>query len=437
MPEPASELGARGATVKETVHGATQPVPLGADLRAGTDLAGYRLFEVVGRGGMGVVYRAEHRHLGRVAALKVLAAETESPAFRERFVRESRIAASLQHPNIVTVFDAGEAEGLLYIAMQYVDGTDLAAALEENGPLEPDRALSIVGQVADALDAAHSLGLVHRDVKPANVLLEGNRSFLTDFGLTRRVSGKTSLTAHGQFVGTIDYMPPEQIQGQALDARADVYALGCLLHHMLSGATPFPRETQVAVMYAHLQDAPPTLGDGREGLPPALDEVIARAMAKKKEDRYGTCGELVAAVRDAFAPKAEVRSLASVRARQQNVVVADDDPLVRATIRVSLDPQRFRVLEADDARSAVELARKEHAALVFVNFHSAEPDAEVCRALRADPETSTARIIALTPRLSAAQDAALRSAGVDASLPRPFSSLQVRLKVAQLLSETT
>jgi len=421
----------------ETVHGLTTPAPLAPDLRVGTDLAGYRLAEIVGRGGMGVVYRAEHRHLGRVVALKLLAAGSDSASFRERFIRESRIAASLHHPNIVTVYDAGEADGLLYIAMQYVDGTDLATALEKEGALEPVRALAILGQIADALDAAHALGLVHRDVKPANVLLEGDRSYLTDFGLTKSLAGKTSLTAHGQFVGTIEYMPPEQIRGQALDGRGDVYAFGCLLHHVLSGAQPFERDTQVAVMYAHFEDAPPPLTGLRDGLSPELDEVVLRALAKRKEDRYATCGELMAAARDALAPaSASVLPLAPVRARQQTVVIADDDPLVRATIRVSLDPDRFRVLEADDTGSALELTRREQAALVFVNWGSGESAAEVCRGLRADPAMARTKIIALTARLSGAEEARLRSLGVDASLPSPFSSLQVRYKVTELLAET-
>ena len=215
---------------RDTVHGGVEPLPLATDLRAGTTLAGYRLEEVVGRGGMGVVYRACHLLLERTAAVKLLSPELAADAaFRERFVRESRMAAALEHPHVVPVYDAGEQDGLLYIAMRYVDGTDLGTVLERGGALEPSQALAIARQVGSALDAAHERSIVHRDVKPANVLIDERGAYLSDFGLTKRVSSETRLTAHGQFVGTIDYMPPEQIEGARLDPRSDVYAFGCVL----------------------------------------------------------------------------------------------------------------------------------------------------------------------------------------------------------------
>ena len=267
--------------------------------------AGFRIERELGRGGMGVVYLAEHVHLGRRVALKFLGPGlSESGDFRERFVRESRVAASLHHPNIVTVYDAGEAEGRLYIAMQYVDGTDLSTLLASEGPLAPPRAVDIVSQVAGALDAAHAEGLVHRDVKPANVLMRGQHAYLTDFGLTKRTTSATSLTQTGQFVGTAQYMAPEQILGEPVDGRADIYALGCILYHCLTGAPPFERDNSVAVIYAHLNDPPPAATAARPELPAAIDDVIARAMAKSPDDRYSTGAELAAAARAALEPGA-------------------------------------------------------------------------------------------------------------------------------------
>src|SRR5215211_6434322 len=207
------------------------------DPRIGKVIAGYRIEERVGRGGMGVVYRAEHLNLRRRAAIKIIAPDlAESDGFRERFTREARIAAALQHPNIVTVYDAGEADGLLYLAMQYIEGSDLASVLRNQGRLRPYRALDVCRQIAAALDAAHAEGLIHRDIKPANVLIEGRTAFLTDFGLTKRMDGtQTNLTKAGDVVGTIHYVAPEQIEGGRVDARTDIYSLGCLVYHCLTG----------------------------------------------------------------------------------------------------------------------------------------------------------------------------------------------------------
>jgi serine/threonine-protein kinase len=269
--------------------------------RIGTEYAGYRILALLGRGGMSVVYRAENPRLGMTVALKVLAPElADDEVFRERFVSESRLAAALNHPNIITIYDAGEADGALFIAMRFVRG-DLRAVLVEEGPLEPGRAVGLLEQVASALDAAHAEGLIHRDVKPANILLDSadgrpEVAYLADFGLTKHVGSHTGLTASGAFLGTIDYMAPEQIEDQPLDGRADVYSLGCVAFQCLTGAPPFPRATEAAVLWAHMQEPPPRVSDLRPGLPSGLDAAVARALAKAPEERFQTCGELAAAL---------------------------------------------------------------------------------------------------------------------------------------------
>src|SRR3954470_9246638 len=280
------------------------------DPRIGKVIAGYRVEERVGRGGMGVVYRAEHLNLRRRAAIKIIAPDlAESEGFRERFTREARIAAALEHPNIVTVYDAGELDGLLYLAMQYIQGSDLSAVLRTEHRLRPYRAIDVIRQVASALDAAHAMGLIHRDVKPANVLIEGRTAFLTDFGLTKRLDGEhTELTRVGDVVGTIHYVAPEQIEGAQVSARSDVYSLGCLLFHCLTGQVPFARDTDVAVIYAHLSEDPPKLTALRPELPAGLDGVIAKALDKSPDRRFPTCGDMVNAARavvDAAGPLAE------------------------------------------------------------------------------------------------------------------------------------
>jgi streptogramin lyase/tRNA A-37 threonylcarbamoyl transferase component Bud32 len=278
------------------------------DPRLGTEIAGYRIESVLGRGGMSVVYLAEHTGLKRKAALKLLTPELAlDERFRERFVRESQMAAALDHPNIIPIYEAGEIDGVLYIAMRYVRGTDLKSLLGAEGALPPERALAICTQAAAALDAAHAEGLVHRDVKPANILLApGPRAdspdhvYLSDFGVTKRTSSGTGLTGTGQFVGTLDYAAPEQIEGRPLDARTDVYSLGCVLYECLTGEVPFPRESDMAVLWAHMSQPPPTVTDRKPELPAAIDEVVAKAMAKSPDDRFATCGELTDAARDAL-----------------------------------------------------------------------------------------------------------------------------------------
>lgn len=276
---------------------------MATDTVSGTELGGYRVGKEIGRGGMSVVYRAEHIRLGRLAALKILAPGLGETDFTERFLRESRLAASLDHPNIVPVYDAGESEGRLYIAMACVDGSDLKAVLAREGQLGVARALRIVGQVAAALDAAHARGLVHRDVKPANILVGADdHAYLSDFGVVKELAGG-GRTRTGGFVGTIDYCAPEQIEGKAVDGRADVYALGCVLYECLTGSPPFQRDSEVAVLNAHLHSLPPKLLQAAPALPQQLEHVVARALSKSPEARYPTCGDLVLAARAALSER--------------------------------------------------------------------------------------------------------------------------------------
>ncbi len=278
------------------------------DPRIGTRLGDYRIESLLGRGGMSVVYLAEHERLKRKAALKVLTPElAEDPSFRQRFVSEWERLAGLDHPNIIPIFEAGETDGLLYIAMRYVDTTDLKGLIRSEGRLDPARAVAIVTQTASALDAAHSHSLVHRDVKPANILIslgagfEGiDHAYLSDFGLTKHTDSHSGLTKTGSFMGTVDYVAPEQITGKDVDGRADQYALGCVLYECLTGKIPFPRQEDTAALFAHLQDPPPRATDVVPELPAAIDDVIARAMAKDPEDRYPTCMEFARTARAAL-----------------------------------------------------------------------------------------------------------------------------------------
>jgi serine/threonine-protein kinase len=285
------------------------------DLNPGATFAGHRIEGIAGRGGMGTVYRATHLALDHVVALKVISPRLAADdAFRERFRSESRIAVSLRHPNVVPIHHAGEEDGLLFVTMDLVDGPDLRGMLIAGGTLPPDRAIAIIEQVASALDVAHSRGLVHRDIKPGNILVErdsGDRAYLTDFGLAKRFDQGTdagALTRTGAFVGTLDYVAPEQIRGDRVDARTDVYALGCVMYEAIAGKAPFAdREENVAKIYAHLQDEPPWLpGDG--GTAGSLDEVIARALAKEPGDRYPSAGDLARAAAAATEGQEVLRS---------------------------------------------------------------------------------------------------------------------------------
>ena len=280
------------------------------DFSAGAQIASYQLEEEIGRGGMAVVYRARDVRLGRWVALKVLAQDyAQDEAFRQRFIRESRTAASVDHPNIIPIFDAGEAGGVLYIAMRYVAGQDVHSLLHSAGPLPVARALGIVSQVASALDAAHACGLVHRDVKPANMLLGGGADtgradhiYLSDFGISKQLNATSSLTMTGQVLGTLNYLAPEQIEGRQVDGRADAYALACTAFELLAGSPPFRRDENMAVMWAQLNAAPPQLTSLRPDLPPAVDRVLARGLAKSPAERFPSCVAFSAALHQACAP---------------------------------------------------------------------------------------------------------------------------------------
>jgi serine/threonine protein kinase/DNA-binding beta-propeller fold protein YncE len=273
----------------------------------GSRLAGYRLDEQIGRGGMAVVYRAYDLRLERQVAIKVLSPElARDEAFRQRFIRESRTAAAVDHPNIIPIFEAGEANGVLFIAMRFVHGPNVQELVDTEGPLSAARACHIITQVAAGLEAAHSHGLVHRDVKPGNMLLDmggggdyPGHAYLSDFGLSKRALSVSALTSTGQFLGTLDYIAPEQIEARAVNGRTDEYALACSAFTMLTGHPPFVRDESVAVMWAQISAPPPALTSRRPDLPAAVDEVIGKALAKVPTERYGTCPEFAAALRQA------------------------------------------------------------------------------------------------------------------------------------------
>ena len=307
-----------------------------AAIGPGMIFAGYRVEELVGRGGMGVVYRATDLSLERPVAIKLVAPElAEDERFRERFLREPRLAASLDHPHVIPIYEAGEHDGQLYLAMRFVEGSDLRTILEREEKLSPERTLAVLAQVADALDAAHRRALVHRDVKPANVLLdEDGHAYLTDFGITKQVGGDSTDT--GRVVGTLDYLAPEQIRGDPVDGRADVYALGCLLYQCLSGSPPFRRDTEAETLWAHMQEEPPSLRDHR-----GLDPVLRKALAKDQEDRYGSCAELIDAAADALglarAPRAARRAIVPPAVRRHGrAILAGGLLLLAATIALAI-----------------------------------------------------------------------------------------------------
>jgi YVTN family beta-propeller protein len=287
-----------------------------SEVQMGSEFLGYRIEEQIGRGGMGIVYRAYDLRLKRTVALKLVTPELAlDERFRERFAKETELAISLEHPNVVPIHDAGDVAGRLYLAMRLV-GTDLRKLLRAENTLEPSRALAICRQVANALDAAHANGLVHRDVKPSNILLdEAEHVYLADFGLTRRLEETGVLAGEGRAVGTPAYLAPEQIEGGLVDGRADVYSLGCVLYECLTGEPPFLHGSRLAVAWAHLEDDPPSARARDSDLPEAIDAVLRGAMAKSRDERYGTCTALIEAAEAAFG----IRSRSRVRRR---VVVA-------------------------------------------------------------------------------------------------------------------
>ena len=277
--------------------------------RVGSEFAGYRLESVIARTGMSTVFLSESLRLARKVAVKILAQDlSEDDTFRERFVGESLIAAGLDHPNVIPIYDAGEFDGLLFIAMRYVHGPQLKAVIDAAGPLPPGRLLPIMSQVGGALDAAHARGLIHRDVKPGNILVDpmvgqehADHVYLCDFGLTKQASSHSGLTRTGQFVGTIDYIAPEQIEGKDVDSRTDIYSLGCVLYECLTGSVPFKKPTDAAVLWAHIQEQPVPVTQMNPDLPHAIDGVITKALNKLPDHRYQHCAEMVDAVRSALA----------------------------------------------------------------------------------------------------------------------------------------
>ncbi len=277
----------------------------GSHFGPGSRIGKYVLEQQIGHGGMAVVFRARDDQLGRLVALKIMAPSVASDAeFRQRFIRESKAAAAVDDPHIIPVFEAGESAGVLFIAMRYVAGGDVRSLLAREGPLSVDQTSAILASVASALDAAHAAGLVHRDVKPGNMLMDVRKGrpdhvYLADFGLTKATSGAVTLTSTGRFLGTADYAAPEQIAGRPLDGQADQYALACAAVEMLTGQTPFPLENVMAVLFAHRSEPPPRLSARRPGLPAELDAVLGRALAKSPSDRYRSCGDFAAAFQSA------------------------------------------------------------------------------------------------------------------------------------------
>ena len=277
--------------------------PMPAGIPVGARIADYRLEDQVCAGGMAMVFRAVDERLGRRVALKVLSAQLAADGeYRERFIRESRAAAAVDDPHLIPVYEAGEADGVLFIAMRYVAGGDVRSLVRRDGPLSPARMTALVSPVASALDGAHAAGLVHRDVKPANMLLDvrpgrPDHIYLGDFGISRQMLSAAGLTETGNFLGTADYCAPEQIQGLPVDGRADQYALACTVFELLTGQTPFRRDEAAAVIWAQMTASPPSLTAQRVGLPPAVDGVLAKALAKRPEIRYATCREFAEALR--------------------------------------------------------------------------------------------------------------------------------------------
>ena len=308
----------------------------------GSRIAGYRLGEQIGRGGMAVVFRAQDERLGRQVALKILSpALAADETFRHRFILESRSAAAVDDPYIIPVFEAGEADGVLFIAMRYVPGGDVDALLKQMGPLPAERVAAIISGVASALDTAHAAGLVHRDVKPTNILLDTrvgrpDHVYLSDFGLSKGALSSADLTGVDRFMGTLHYCAPEQIQGRRVDARTDEYALACTAFELLSGRPPFSQDEASAVLYAQLKEPPPRLAPRRADLPAAVDDVLLRALAKEPEDRYGSCGEFADALRMALGLQRYAPDVATVLHQRtladQHHGLRTDAPAVPSTL---------------------------------------------------------------------------------------------------------
>ena len=379
-------------------------------------IASYEMVEELGRGGMAVVYRARDVRLGRWVALKVLGEDlARDEGFRRRFIRESRAAAAVDHPNIIPIFDAGEANGVLFIAMRYVGGQDVHSLLNRMGPLPSARATGIVAQVASALDAAHASGLVHRDVKPANMLLDGlaedgsqDHVYLSDFGISKTSQSTTNLTLTGQVLGTLNYLAPEQIEGRGVDGRADAYSLACAAFEMLAGEPPFRREQSLAVMWAQLSAAPPPLTSMRRDLPPAVDQVMARGLAKPPEDRYPSCRAFAAALQEACGVSAGELA-APARAAQELVPPPPGGPDLAAT-----DPGGSRLAASDQAAAPIAARGQTTPASPAVGFPAPPRPAE----------PTSADLPRLASSASAGAPGLARPAGADPSRPASWGGAE-------------
>src|SRR4051794_8170073 len=402
------------------------PLSESAVIPHGAEIAGYRIGPQLGRGGMGVVYKAHHLRLDRAAAVKVLTpALAGNVEFRERFISESQMAATLQHPNVITVYDAGEEDGLLYLAMQFVAGTDLRRLLELEGPLEPARTMNILAQVAGALDGAHAHGLVHRDVKPANVLVDIDRAYLGDFGLTKRFDATGGLTGVGQIVGTVDYLAPEQIDGGRVDGRTDLYALGCVVYECLAGRPPHAKDSDIAVLFAHVREEPTPLSALVEGLPESVDDVIGKALAKNPEDRYTSCREFIFDL--AMELGVDSAELAS-QEPSSHVVVASEDPTTRAIVRGSLANMGVAVSELTAGAQPAWLGERRFDALITDSTF----DRELLATVRASGGEPAPKLLMLVGRDGSGCDA-VGEFGADEELAQPFSGMQLALKLRRLI----
>jgi serine/threonine-protein kinase len=406
--------------------------PLGesAIVPHGAEIAGYRVGPQLGRGGMGVVYKAHHIRLDRPAALKVLTpALAGNDEFRERFMRESQMAATLQHPNVVTVYDAGEERGLLYLAMQFVAGTDLRRLLELEGQLDATRALGILAQAAAALDAAHARELVHRDVKPANILVDMDRAYLGDFGLTKRFDATGGLTGVGQIVGTVEYLAPEQIEATRVDGRADLYALGCVAYECLVGRPPHVKESDIAILFAHVREEPAPLSGQLADVAPSVDEVMARALAKDPAERYTSCREF------AFDLAMELGVDTADLLTQEStahVVVASENAATRAVVRGSLANMGVAVSEVRSGEIPAWLRDRRFDAVIASSDFAPEELSRLRRMMQPADGSPGPKLLILVSREPAERRAA-DATGADAELAQPFSGMQLALKLRRLL----
>jgi serine/threonine protein kinase len=402
------------------------PLSESAVIPHGAEIAGYRIGPQLGRGGMGVVYKAHHMRLDRAAAVKVLTpALAHNDEFRERFIRESQMAATLQHPNVVTVYDAGEDEGLLYLAMQFVAGTDLRRLLELEGPLEPARALNVLAHVAGALDAAHAHGLVHRDVKPANVLVDIDRAYLGDFGLTKRFDATGGMTGVGQIIGTVDYLAPEQIDSGKVDGRTDLYALGCVVYECLAGQPPHRKDSDIAVLFAHVKEEPAPLSSLVDDIPDSVDDVMSKALAKEVDDRYSSCREFI------FDLAMELGVDSSELASQEpssHVVVASEDPTTRAIVRGSLANMGVAVSELCGGMTPAWLGERRFDALIA----DSSIDRDALEGVRAGGGDPTPKLLFLVGRDGDGAELA-EALDADEQLSQPFSGMQLALKLRRLI----